>query len=311
MSTITRRLAPTIAAALTLPALAFPASAFAAIAQPSTTVAPGLAEAESRFSLAASRLETASLQVADLQARIATLNLSISKSERLVPRDVRGTVKHVLKVYASAFYGPYREQTGATEDAAVDITRLTERRDALLTQLDAATTAAEPLAEEFDGSASALKAAEKVEAGRVAAEKVAATAKRAAVAARFGIFPVAGKNDYIDSWGFARSGGRRHKGTDIMAATGTPVVAVRDGAVTSKTSSLGGLTIWLTAADGTRYYYAHLSSATRTSGAVKAGEVIGAVGSSGNASASAPHLHFEIHTPVAVDPHPYLEKMVS
>jgi murein DD-endopeptidase MepM/ murein hydrolase activator NlpD len=96
-----------------------------------------------------------------------------------------------------------------------------------------------------------------------------------------------------------------------MADTGTPVVAVGDGEVTSKTSGLGGLTVWLTASDGTRYYYAHLDTVSVPGGQVSAGDVLGTVGHTGNASASAPHLHFEIHPGggAAVNPYPVLRRM--
>jgi len=144
-----------------------------------------------------------------------------------------------------------------------------------------------------------LAAAQAAEAARVRAEQIAA----------LGLFPVAGPNEYIDSWGFARSGGRRHKGTDIMAALGTPAVAVRDGVVTSGSSGLGGLTVWLETDDGTRYYYAHLDTIIVHEGRVTAGTVLGTVGSTGNASASAPHLHFEIHRPDATNPFPELDLM--
>jgi murein DD-endopeptidase MepM/ murein hydrolase activator NlpD len=107
------------------------------------------------------------------------------------------------------------------------------------------------------------------------------------------VCPVAGPHSFIDSWGYPRSGGRAHKGVDMMARIGVPVVAPVSGTVSHRGNSIGGLSFHLSGDNGHYYYGTHLSRYGQA-GRVSAGTVIGYVGDTGNARGM-PHLHFEIH----------------
>ena len=115
--------------------------------------------------------------------------------------------------------------------------------------------------------------------------------------------PVAGTTSFVDSFGWPRPGGRTHQGIDLIAASGTPVVAVSSGNARSASSVLGGLGVVLEHDSGGDWtFYAHLSS-YGTLGHVSAGTVIGAVGATGTTTVN--HLHFEYHPNGGAAVNPY------
>ena len=123
------------------------------------------------------------------------------------------------------------------------------------------------------------------------------------------VYPVQGPRSFSNDYGQPRSGGRSHKGNDILAPRGTPVVANVSGSVRAHNSSLGGISSYLSGSDGNTYYGANLDRLSGVSGAVRAGTVIGYVGNSGNARGGPPHLHFEMHVRGRpVNPYPTLRK---
>ena len=143
------------------------------------------------------------------------------------------------------------------------------------------------------------------------------------------IFPVVGLTQYTNDFGAPR-GSHSHQGNDIMAKRRTPVVAVENGRVRIyRGSSSAGCMLYLYGASGTTYMYVHLNDdltmrddnkatncrlgvafapGLKTDMRVKAGDLIGFVGNSGDARGIAPHLHFELHPNGgrAVSPHKWL-----
>ncbi len=97
---------------------------------------------------------------------------------------------------------------------------------------------------------------------------------------------------FTNDWGQPRSGGRRHEGNDMLAPRGTPVLAPVGGMLKRSTSASGGLTFNLKGDDSLTYVGMHMSE-YGGEGAVRAGDVVGYVGDTGNARGTN-HLHFEI-----------------
>ena len=115
------------------------------------------------------------------------------------------------------------------------------------------------------------------------------------------ILPVQGitPEQLQNTFGDSRSGGRVHEAIDIMAPRNTPVLAVEDGKVAKLfTSKQGGLTIYqFDPTETYAYYYAHLeryADGIKEGMMLRRGQVVGYVGTSGNANPAGPHLHFAI-----------------
>lgn len=136
------------------------------------------------------------------------------------------------------------------------------------------------------------------------------------------VFPIVGEVEFDNTWGNARSGGRRHQGTDILADKLMPVVAVADGVIDwvhdgdRKTCCALGIAH----DDGWESYYIHMNNDTpgtddgkgwgfapglEKGTRVAAGQLIGWVGDSGNAEGTVPHIHFELHRPDGTKINPY------
>lgn len=141
------------------------------------------------------------------------------------------------------------------------------------------------------------------------AELLAAAPPRALPMPVDGVEP----RDLADTWGDPRSGGQRdHQGIDIFARRRTPVRATTPGIVARRgENGLGGRTVTILGPAGWRHYYAHLQGyAGHSEGdRVAAGEVIGFVGTTGNAPPDAPHLHYGIYTGAGpINPYPLLSR---
>ena len=113
-----------------------------------------------------------------------------------------------------------------------------------------------------------------------------------------------------DTWHGARSEGRKHEGIDIFAKRGTAVTSSTEGVVLRvSTNRLGGQVVWVLGPGGQRHYYAHLDRYADIADGqrVRAGTVLGYVGTSGNAAGTPPHLHYGIYEAGgAINPYPML-----
>jgi murein DD-endopeptidase MepM/ murein hydrolase activator NlpD len=206
------------------------------------------------------------------------------------------------------------------------------KRDALQLKLSAAKEVLDALARDRATAEYTVEQLKSQRAAEIRAAELAAAlasygwhpgAGAPTIAGAFANCPVDQPHAYVDSFGAPRFAGgyHPHAGNDIMAPRGTPIRAPFDGMAADASNGLGGMSVKVFGADGW-VYNAHLSKMGHL-GKVKAGDVIGYVGDSGDARGGATHDHFEWHPYVlpahlyrsvygyttidsAIDPYPYL-----
>jgi murein DD-endopeptidase MepM/ murein hydrolase activator NlpD len=185
-----------------------------------------------------------------------------------------------------------RAQARASRDRRLDEQARAKAAAQAKAQAAAAAAKAKAAADAKAKAAAAAKAKADAASKAQAKAKAALRAKTARGALRIaGRCPVPNAS-FSDTYGAARSGGRSHKGTDLLAPYGSPVYAVADGRIRDAYSSNGGISLYLDADNGETYFYAHNSANVVKSGRVQAGQLIARVGSTGNAGGTN-HVHFE------------------
>jgi peptidoglycan LD-endopeptidase LytH len=292
-------------------------------------------QAAAELSRAQTRLSAVQDRLADLEARKQAAEqqlVSLQSSVRNIAIDqfIRGRNKRRLPddfdtrdVSATTRARALAALVATGNSDAVDAYRavaedLAIAEEALLATRKAATAALATFRARAAATNAELRRLQSLEKERLAREKARRAAASRSTSRGRGVVlgsgnwicPVQGPRAFSNDFGAPRSGGRRHQGNDIMAPRGTPAVAPVAGTATRHQSSLGGRSYYLHGVDGITYFGTHLDSYSANTGQVAAGTVLGYVGTSGNASGGAPHLHFEMHPGGggAVNPYPTLRQ---
>jgi peptidoglycan LD-endopeptidase LytH len=278
-----------------------------------------LALAEDRLAFDRGRVEVARRQLATTRTAVAGQVAAMYRSggllvaSALLERDPEGVpdrielatvlVSRQAQTIADAQVaeGSYRATLGRVADGYERAKALRDRASRAVRRLDASLDEAQALQARL----------ERLERRR----QRAAPAAPAAPAGRRGIACILARPySYVDTWGAARSSGRTHQGTDVMAPYGAQVYAYTGGVVSREsTSTNGGLQLYLQGDNGVEYFYAHLSRYAVPAGTrVRAGQLVAYNGQSGNAQYTAPHVHFEVHPggpgSAPVNPYPFVRQ---
>jgi murein DD-endopeptidase MepM/ murein hydrolase activator NlpD len=291
----------------------------------------GLKDAEAAHLFAATQATTLGTEVADLESRLTRLEAEKAQAVARLQQARLQLKKRAVAGYMGSPAAPINRVLDAADFN--DLSRRFQLMQSVVesdrARIDEYTAAREAVGNELDGvvatldaKRSALVVASTVLDGADSALlakqiQVAAVKAGGAVIGGGFVFPVGGAHSFSDTFGAPRMFGTAyahlHQGTDIFASSGTPLLAVERGVVIQMGSDvLGGTKLWLVGASGTRYYYAHLSAFAEgmsENTLVKAGDVVGFVGNTGNAATTPAHLHFEVHPGggPAVNPYPLLK----
>ena len=239
-------------------------------------------------------------QSAALVAKLDTLNSQASAAYDSASAEEKAAIDNLAKERA--------------EFQAAEARRRAEAEEARKRAEAAARAAASASSSSSSSSSSSASSSSSSSTASSSSSSSGSAAAAPAPAAISGfVCPVQGGASFIDSWGFPRSGGRRHKGVDMFNSRNTPLLAVVSGTVRFSSNSLGGRSTYVYGNDGNKYYYAHLErhpSGISSGSRVNAGDVVGYLGNSGNARFTSPHLHFEIRPGggSAVNPYPTVRR---
>ncbi len=237
-------------------------------------------------------------------------NADVLSNHETARRDLETQVEEQQAAAADA-EAARADAEAALADLQAAVDQQTQFILELQARLDDPAAADNPdLQDEVAALSAQLTEIEEAEAAREAAEALRQQQLRASGQGGWIVCPVQSNVSFVDTWGAARSGGRSHKGTDMMAPRGTPTPAPVSGEVVHRDTSLGGQSWYVYDDNGDFYYGTHLEGYENVgAGFVEAGTIIGYVGTSGNAPESAPHLHFEYHPGggSAINPYPLLD----
>ncbi|CAN5897349.1 hypothetical protein BH23ACT12_BH23ACT12_08480 [soil metagenome] len=267
------------------------------------------------------RLET---QLADTEAKRRKLEADLKVADRVIAEKAAQVQLRAGAIYKTGGVSSYMtdllmapdpsvffrrlhfmEILGRGDQELVDGLRVTQSRaDEMMADLEASR----------DRQASLVAAQSDKKAELAAKLRGARVAAKVSKIRQFSAFtlPIGAALGFGDTWGAPRSGGRRHKGTDVMAACGAPVVAVTDGAMFNlHAGGNGGIMAYLRASNGDVFFYSHLrgyAPGIRNGSRVTVGQKIGTNGNTGNARGGPCHVHFEWHRGggTAVNPYPLL-----